>query len=120
MQYKEITDALQKLKGIKVKQREIAGILGVRVSVIGQRASRGSSFSVEEINKICRYYNADLFQEFKINNISSEEINNIIESYKNNKILNILFPLLLSLSEDSRKTVLILAQRLKIIQDKNL
>lgn len=61
MQYNDILECLQNLINVKPKQREIADIIGVRTSVVGQRASRGSHFSVEEIKKIGDKYGVNLF-----------------------------------------------------------
>ena len=62
MRYDEILDSLQNLIKVRPKQREIAEILGLRTTVIGQRASRHSKFSVEDIKKIGDFYKVDLFQ----------------------------------------------------------
>lgn len=82
MQYNEIIDYLQNLTGIKVKQREIADILGIRVNVIGQRASRGSEFSVEDVRKIEKHYGVDLFHQKKM----GEMIENLAQDYTAKKM----------------------------------
>lgn len=56
MRYSELLDALQNLIDFKPKQRELAQILDVKLSIIGNRASRDSNFSLEEIIKIEKAY----------------------------------------------------------------
>ena len=113
MQYQDIIQALQNLTGKKPKQREIADILGVRVNVIGQRASRGSEFSVDDIKKIGCYYNTDLFHKYQK---ETPEIDIIVKEALNDEYLKQLFLLIILLSSDNRKTLFLLAERLKILQ----
>ena len=56
MKYSELLDALQNLIDFKPKQRELAQILDVKLSIIGNRAARDSNFSLEEIIKIEKAY----------------------------------------------------------------
>ena len=53
-------EALQNLINYKPTQQQIADILGVKQSVIGNRVARNSNFSDEEIEKIERYYAIEL------------------------------------------------------------
>lgn len=53
-------EALQNLINYKPTQQQIADILGVKQSVIGNRVARNSNFSDEEIAKIEEYYNITL------------------------------------------------------------
>lgn len=80
MQYIEIISTLQNLTGNKPKQRDIAEILGVRTTVIGQRASRHSEFSIEDVKKIGEYYNVDLFHN-GIQNVISVPNNEFVADY---------------------------------------
>lgn len=81
MQYHEILDTLQNLTHYKPKQREIAEILNLRVNVIGQRSSRGSSFSVDEIKKIGDFYGVDLLHKKKLDDI----VNSLACDYSKSK-----------------------------------
>lgn len=62
MDYNAISNTLQNFTNKRPKQREIAEILGLRVNVIGQRASRKSNFSAEELKKIGDYYGVNLIE----------------------------------------------------------
>lgn len=53
-------EALQNLINYKPTQQQIADILGVKQSVIGNRVARNSNFSDEEIAKIEEHYNITL------------------------------------------------------------
>lgn len=67
MDYNKISETLQNLINVRPKQREIADILGLRVNVIGQRASRKSNFPVEDIKKIGKHYGVDLINDTVLN-----------------------------------------------------
>jgi phage repressor protein C with HTH and peptisase S24 domain len=56
MKYSELLDRLQNLINYKPKQRELAEILNVKVSIIGNRAVRDSKFSLDEIFLIEQAY----------------------------------------------------------------
>lgn len=56
MKYSALSDRLQNLINYKPKQKDLADIIGVNVSVIGNRASRDSNFSLDEIIKIENAY----------------------------------------------------------------
>lgn len=71
MHYDEILDTLQNLINYRPKQREIGAILDLRVSVIGQRASRKSNFSVNDIKKIGDYYGVDLLHNKLLQSVST-------------------------------------------------
>ena len=85
MNYSEIIATLQNLIGIKPKQREIADILGIRVNVIGQRASRQSNFSAQDIKKIGDFFGVDLLHNKTFDRES--HIDYLVNDYsqKNNK-----------------------------------
>lgn len=73
MDYDTISNTLQNLTGNKPKQREIAEILGLRVNVIGQRASRKSNFSADELVKIGNHYGVNLIEGTPICSIVEKE-----------------------------------------------
>lgn len=73
MDYDTISNTLQNLTGNKPKQREIAEILGLRVNVIGQRASRKSNFSADELVKIGTHYGVNLIEGTPICSIVEKE-----------------------------------------------
>lgn len=56
MKYSQLLDSLQNLINIRPKQKDLATILDVSISVIGNRAVRDSNFSLEEIIKIEKAY----------------------------------------------------------------
>lgn len=56
MKYSQLLDSLQNLINIRPKQKDLATILDVSISVIGNRAVRDSNFSFEEIIKIEKAY----------------------------------------------------------------
>ncbi len=60
MKYNELFEKLENLRKIKPSQQQIADILGVRQSTIGNRAIRNSKFSDEELERIEDFYGIDL------------------------------------------------------------
>ena len=56
MKYSALLDTLQNLIDFRPKQKDLANILDVSVGVIGNRASRDSNFSLDEIIKIENFY----------------------------------------------------------------
>lgn len=61
MRHQQLLDCLQNLIGTKPKQKELAEIIGAkRVNVIGNRASRNSDYSYEEMAKIAKHYDIPL------------------------------------------------------------
>lgn len=94
MQHKQIIKNLQHLTNKKITQQEIADILCVSINTIGARATRNSSYSVEEIIKIGNYYGVDLFHNDK-NTVDNSEIiaanyYGEMNEYKNdNELINV-------------------------------
>ncbi len=94
MQHKQIIKNLQYLTNKKITQQEIADILCVSINTIGARATRNSSYSVEEIIKIGNYYGVDLFHNDK-NTVDNSEIiaanyYGEMNEYKNdNELINV-------------------------------
>lgn len=88
MQYNDIINILKNEKGIKVKQREIAEILGLRVNAIGLRSARGSEFTVEEIQKIGNFYNIDLFHNYKMQENDDSENEILADYYSEFELIN--------------------------------
>ena len=117
MQYNEIIETIHKLTGIKARQRDIAGILGLRVNAVGLRAARGSDFSAEDMQKIGSYYNIDLFGRFKAVQNADEDTLFIADNIQKDEDLKALFSSILSLSDYNRKTVAMLAERLNTFQN---
>lgn len=56
MKHNELVATLQNLIGEKPKQRELAEAINVTVNRIGNRASRNSNYSLEEVCKIAKYF----------------------------------------------------------------
>lgn len=60
MKYNELFGKLENIRGIRPSQQQIADILEVRQSVIGNRAVRNSKFSEKELERIEDFYGIDL------------------------------------------------------------
>ena len=60
MRSSELFNTLQNLINRKPTQKQIADILGVRQSVIGNRATRDSEYTLDELIKIESFYAIDL------------------------------------------------------------
>lgn len=60
MKHRVLLERLQNLTNKKANLSEIARVLGFGYSTIGNRASRNSEYSLDEINKLSLYYNVDL------------------------------------------------------------
>lgn len=75
MRHNELLDTLQNLIQIKPKQRELAEILNLRVGVIGQRASRNSCYSLEELSKIEQHYGIEFLTNYVVHKAVSATYN---------------------------------------------
>lgn len=60
MRYNDLIERLQNLIGFKPTQQALADILGVRQSAIGNRVSRNSNFSDDEIELLESHYAIDI------------------------------------------------------------
>lgn len=89
MRHKQLLDTIQEQIGKQPLQRELADIIGAkRVNVIGNRASRNSEYSFQEIEKIAKHYQIPLsafgLKEPVLNTQSNADVARIIyrpESY---------------------------------------
>lgn len=74
MRSSKLLDALQNLINYKPSYAEIAKIIGVGGSAIGNRVARDANFSDEEIEKIERYYAIELSPSSNANTVELEYI----------------------------------------------
>lgn len=61
MQYSIVLQRLQNLTNRKISQAELCKVLNIKSSAMGNRQTRNSDFSTEEIQRINVHYNVDLF-----------------------------------------------------------
>lgn len=62
MRHIDILHALQNLTLRTPKQKEIAEALNVKISVIGNRSSRNSNYSLEDLVKLSQYFGVNLVE----------------------------------------------------------
>lgn len=95
MKHSELLQRLQNLTGKKPKLAAIAKILGFGYSTIGNRATRDSEYSLEEIIKLSHAYKIDL-KNNTVTNTSSDKVE--LKYYENpNLNIDIKNPLISSL-----------------------
>lgn len=72
MKHSELISRLQKLTHRKPNLSEIARILGFGYSTIGNRSSRNSDYSYEEVEKISQFYDINLINNSEINTMNDK------------------------------------------------
>ena len=63
MQYSKVLDRLQNLIKREISQKELCKILNIKQSAMGNRASRDSHFSDNEINILENHFNVSLLED---------------------------------------------------------